>query len=390
MSHRRPRQSKDLEEVARSSEQVMSYCRSSERVMSYFRSSERVMSYCRSSERVMSHCRSSERVMSSERVTLGDWHELRLSRTGRLAILEVDDLPATQTMTPGAFTQLSLPQNLYIGGVPNFDMVSPKVRIRTSFVGCIQKVVINNQPLQILAGALGGVNVDNCPHPCVARPCGERGHCVPQLDYFTCSCGPGFDDPQCQQHAAPVLLDDIPVPRFTGDSFLHYSDPDTIRRIVSFRLNINMRFRTSSQAGLMLWSGRRNMTSSSDFLALGLAQGVLHFRFNLGSGEVDIPYNCTGVSDGLWHRVKAVRNEQEGSLVVDNGPVVTKRAPGHLRQLNTNTGLYIGGMDNIKHSSMDKYAGGLVGCISDLILDTDYHVKLVQMSTAGRNIKHCG
>ncbi|CAG2054421.1 unnamed protein product [Timema podura] len=85
-----------------------------------------------------------------------------------------------------------------------------------------------------------------------------------------------------------------------------------------------------------------------------------------------------------------LRNEQEGSLVVDNGPVLTKRAPGHLRQLNTNTGLYIGGMDNIKHSSMDKYAGGLVGCISDLVLDTDYHVKLVQMSTAGRNIKHCG
>ncbi|CAG2062140.1 unnamed protein product [Timema podura] len=211
-------------------------CRSRERVMSHYRSSERVMSHYRSSERVMSLYRSSERVMShyrsSERVTLGDWHELRLSRTGRLAILEVDDLPATQTMTPGAFTQLSLPQNLYIGGVPNFDMVSPKVRIRTSFVGCIQKVVINNQPLQILAGALGGVNVDNCPHPCVARPCGERGHCVPQLDYFTCSCGPGFDDPQCQQHAAPVLLDDIPVPRFTGDSFLHYSDPDTIRRSV--------------------------------------------------------------------------------------------------------------------------------------------------------------
>lgn len=36
------------------------------------------------------------------------------------------------------------------------------------------------------------------------------------------------------------------------------------------------------------------------------------------------------------------RNEQEGSVTVDNGTTVTKRSPGKLRQLNTDTGLYIG------------------------------------------------
>lgn len=59
--------------------------------------------------------------------------------------------------------------------------------------------------------------------------------------------------------------------------------------------------------GLLLWSGRRNMSAAGDFLALGIADGYLHFRFNLGSGEVTIPYNFTQVDDGLWHRVKAVR-----------------------------------------------------------------------------------
>lgn len=68
------------------------------------------------------------------------WHEVRVSRTGRQAVLQIDDRPSSQATAPGAFTQLSLPQNLYIGGVPNFEMVSPKVRVRTSFVGCIQKV----------------------------------------------------------------------------------------------------------------------------------------------------------------------------------------------------------------------------------------------------------
>jgi hypothetical protein len=49
------------------------------------------------------------------------------------------------------------------------------------------------------------------------------------------------------------------------------------------------------------------MSAAGDFLALGIADGYLHFRFNLGSGEVNIPYNLTRVDDGLWHRVKAIR-----------------------------------------------------------------------------------
>jgi len=77
---------------------------------------------------------------ANEAVAMGEWIELRLSRTGRLAILQVGKQDAVHAMAPGAFTQLSLPQNLYIGGVPNFDLISSKVRVRTSFVGCIQKV----------------------------------------------------------------------------------------------------------------------------------------------------------------------------------------------------------------------------------------------------------
>ena len=33
----------------------------------------------------------------------------------------------------------------------------------------------------------------------------------------------------------------------------------------------------------------------------------LHLRYNLGSGEINIKYNSTKVSDGLWHRVRALR-----------------------------------------------------------------------------------
>ncbi|XP_054277202.1 pikachurin isoform X2 [Macrosteles quadrilineatus] len=320
---------------------------------------------------------------SEEPVTLGQWHELRVSRTGRLAVLQVDKKPPTQILAPGAFTQLSLPLNLYIGGVPNFDMVSPKVKVRTSFVGCIQKVVINNQPLHILAEALAGVNVDNCPHPCVARPCGEHAHCVPHHEAYKC---------QCERHCQEVnAITTSSTASFTGTTFLHYTDPDIVHRIVGDKVSITLRFRTAASSGVLLWSGGGEQTKGAkgggDYLALGLRDGLVHMRYNLGSGEAYLVLNSSRMDDGHWHHLKATRNGQESWLSVDNSETAYIRSPGKLKQLNTYTGLYVGGVEDMEVTTHHKYHRGLKGCISDLVLDSDYHVKL---SWSSDSADHCG
>lgn len=85
---------------------------------------------------------------SENPVRLGEWVEVRISRTGRLASLEVEDSPAQEILAPGAFTQLSLPLNLYLGGAPSSDMYSPKMKTTASFVGCIQTIVLNNREVR--------------------------------------------------------------------------------------------------------------------------------------------------------------------------------------------------------------------------------------------------
>lgn len=69
------------------------------------------------------------------------WHTISISRTGQLGILRVDKHPYIVGFAPGAFTQLSLDLNLYIGGVPSFKETSPNAAITHNFAGCIQKVV---------------------------------------------------------------------------------------------------------------------------------------------------------------------------------------------------------------------------------------------------------
>ncbi|CAD1477632.1 unnamed protein product, partial [Heterotrigona itama] len=178
---------------------------------------------------------------SENPVRLGEWVEVRVSRTGRLASLEVEDDPPQEILAPGAFTQLSLPLNLYLGGAPSTDMYSPKMKTTASFVGCIQTVILNRREIGILAEALGGVNVGNCGHACEARPCGDA-ECRPLRDRFTCRCRPGMPHP-CPAPDDNTILDsslvkpnggthyERSVPSFSGsESYLHYNDADTMKR----------------------------------------------------------------------------------------------------------------------------------------------------------------
>ncbi|OAD62125.1 Pikachurin [Eufriesea mexicana] len=359
---------------------------------------------------------------SENPVRLGEWVEVRVSRTGRLASLEVEDDPPQEILAPGAFTQLSLPLNLYLGGAPSTDMYSPKMKTTASFVGCIQTVILNRREglnsfnkidkdgkskntsisaiyeiglkaqIGILAEALGGVNVGNCGHACEARPCGDA-ECRPLRDRFTCRCRLGMPHP-CPAPDDNTILDssmaklnagmryEKSVPSFSGsESYLHYNDADTMKRIISYRVDINMRFRASSSSGLLLWSGRQadpqeQRDENDDFLALGLDHGYLTLAYNLGSGEAVLRYNLTRLDDDLWHRIRAVRNEQWASLVVDSGTGVSASSPGQLRQLNTDTGLYVGGAPDIVRTTGGRYTKGVVGCISDLVLDSDFSVEL--------------
>ena len=72
---------------------------------------------------------------------LNRWHTVKVSRTGLLAEIQVDRQRRVSHIGAGAFTQVSTSDyNVYIGGVPTFEIVSPYIPVRKSFQGCIQKV----------------------------------------------------------------------------------------------------------------------------------------------------------------------------------------------------------------------------------------------------------
>ena len=77
--------------------------------------------------------------------------------------------------------------------------------------------------------------------------------------------------------------------------------------IVGNTNTFNLRVKIESPNGLLLWTGGDDMSPASDFLLLGVENGFLHFRFNLGNGEGGVIYNDTRIDDGKWHRLRATR-----------------------------------------------------------------------------------
>ena len=73
-------------------------------------------------------------------ITLNEWHVVRISRTGRDGYMQIDNQAAVEGMSKGAYTQLTLTLDLFIGGHRNFDEVAKNARVTASFKGCIQKV----------------------------------------------------------------------------------------------------------------------------------------------------------------------------------------------------------------------------------------------------------
>ncbi|XP_054439927.1 pikachurin [Pteronotus mesoamericanus] len=330
-------------------------------------------------------CGSGTAVLRSEDpLALGHWHELRVSRTAKNGLLQVDKQKVVEGMAAGGFTQINCNTDIFIGGVPDYNEVKDKSGIRKPFSGSIQKITLNDRAVHVKHGLSWGVNVENTAHPCVARPCAHGGSCQPRKEGYECDCPLGFEGLHCQK----AITETIETPQFIGRSYLAYDNPDILKRVSGSRSNVFMRFKTTAKDGLLMWRGD-SLVSSSDFISLGLRDGALMFSYNLGSGVASITVNGS-FNDGRWHRVKAVRDGPSGKITVDDYGARTGKSPGTMRQLNINGALYVGGMKEIALRTNRQYQRGLVGCISHFTLSTDYHVSLVEDAVDGRNINTCG
>lgn len=104
-------------------------------------------------------------------------------------------------------------------------------------------------------------------------------------------------------------------------------------------INIRFQFRTFEQNGLLLF----NAGKASDFIALELINGKLHYTLNLGYGPIKIRDNSPdSLSDNKWHRVTIGRPSRYRHTMMVDGHVATAATRGDNYHLDLDGILFLG------------------------------------------------
>lgn len=77
---------------------------------------------------------------SPEPVTLGQWHRLEAGRLDKDGSLTVDGGREVRRSSPGKAQGLNIHTPMYLGGVPNIDIIPKALNISVLYDGCIGEV----------------------------------------------------------------------------------------------------------------------------------------------------------------------------------------------------------------------------------------------------------
>lgn len=138
-------------------------------------------------------------VRAEEPLALNEWHTVRVHRSRRDGYIQVDEQHPVAFPTLSQTPQLDLIEDLYLGGVPNWELLpADAVTQQTGFVGCISRLTLQGRTVELMREAKFKEGISDC-RPCAQRPCSNGGVCLESQSEqaYTCVCQPGWTGRDC-------------------------------------------------------------------------------------------------------------------------------------------------------------------------------------------------
>lgn len=79
-------------------------------------------------------------LLSPEPVSLGQWHRVIAERNKKAGHLRIDHGPVERKSSPGKAQGLNIYTPMYLGGVPNMEILPKPANVSEMFKGCIGEV----------------------------------------------------------------------------------------------------------------------------------------------------------------------------------------------------------------------------------------------------------
>ncbi|XP_056603013.1 chondroitin sulfate proteoglycan 4 [Triplophysa dalaica] len=147
---------------------------------------------------------------------------------------------------------------------------------------------------------------------------------------------------------------------FYGDGFVQLKGMES-----SSRNTLHVRFRTSSQSGLLFLAA-----GQTDFILLEMNAGRLQVRLDMGSEEkILLSDSGTQLNDLAWHTAELLHEYLNVTLTVDNHSQSSLQMPTPEQQLDINIGLYVGGTGGLDQPYLASDLNGFRGCLDEVIFN---------------------
>ncbi|XP_016423043.1 neurexin-3a [Sinocyclocheilus rhinocerous] len=271
------------------------------------------------------NCNSSkgpETLYAGQKLNDNEWHTVRVIRRGKSYKLMVDDDVAEGQMV-GDHTRLEF-HNIETGVMTERRFVS---MIPSSFIGHLQSLKFN-----------GMLYIDLC----------KNG----DIDY-------------CELNARFGMRSIIADP-VTFKSKSSYLSLATLQAYTS--MHLFFQFKTTSPDGFILF----NSGDGSDFIAVELVKGYIHYVFDLGNGPNVIKGNSDrALHDNQWHNVVITRDNSNVHTLKVDAKAVSQGING-AKNLDLKGDLYIAGLGPNMYNNLPKLVAsrdGFKGCLASVDLN---------------------
>ncbi|XP_051723417.1 neurexin 3a isoform X11 [Ctenopharyngodon idella] len=271
------------------------------------------------------NCNSSkgpETLYAGQKLNDNEWHTVRVIRRGKSYKLTVDDDVAEGQMV-GDHTRLEF-HNIETGVMTERRFVS---MIPSSFIGHLQSLKFN-----------GMMYIDLC----------KNG----DIDY-------------CELNARFGMRSIIADP-VTFKSKSSYLSLATLQAYTS--MHLFFQFKTTSPDGFILF----NSGDGSDFIAVELVKGYIHYVFDLGNGPNVIKGNSDrALHDNQWHNVVITRDNSNVHTLKVDAKAVSQVVNG-AKNLDLKGDLYIAGLGPNMYNNLPKLVAsrdGFMGCLASVDLN---------------------
>ncbi|KAM8881919.1 contactin-associated protein-like 2a isoform 2-T2 [Synchiropus picturatus] len=173
----------------------------------------------------------------------GQWHSVRLVAKENFAMLTVDDDEGSAVRSSSPIS-ITTGGTYHLGGYFLQTLFPPSQR---SFQGCMQAILIDDQPADLHTvekdgvGVFENVSLDMCAiiDRCMPNHCEHGGRCRQTWDSFTCTCdGTGYTGATC--HTSIYEQSCEAYKHLGKSSDIYWIDPDGSGPLGPLKVNCNM------------------------------------------------------------------------------------------------------------------------------------------------------